>query len=43
MIAGLSDQIKPKRTNIASTLCARDYKGPGNITPGTVVYEDSIK
>ena len=40
MNAGLSTNVKPKATDIANCLCARDYKGPGNLSATTVVkYE----
>ena len=40
MNAGLSTKVKPKATDMANCLCARDYKGPGNLSATTVVkYE----
>lgn len=37
---GLSTQVKPRLTNIAGALCARDYKGPSNLGMTTMVkYE----
>ena len=40
MNAVLIANVKPKATDIANCLCARDYKGPGNLSATTVVkYE----
>lgn len=35
--AGLSEEVRPVKTDVASTLCARDYKGPSYRDARTVV------
>ena len=40
MKMGLSDTVKPRPTEIAGAICARDYKGPANLGQSTVImYE----
>lgn len=38
MIAGLKDTTKPRATQLAGTLLARDYKGPSNLGGTVIVY-----
>ena len=41
MIAGTKDTIKPKLTNVASTIVARDYKGVSGFGSNVVIeHED---